>query len=118
MPLAKDVASELRKLADALDKSPETLVVAPYVSMYNSYSKEAFLNFARIMPRPIKKEVGGSDRYPDLVLVHENENIRISSRIAQSDMCELVEPAKPAVYRCTSILSPEEDAALELEVSQ
>ena len=35
MPLAKDVAAELRKLADCLDKSPEAEIKKPSVSFWH-----------------------------------------------------------------------------------
>jgi hypothetical protein len=115
---AAGVAVELRKLADCLDKDSDSELGRVNVwAIYHAFSgkadkdKEHFLSFARMMPRPITKSKSGSE----LVLEYRNGDFSIDCRIPQSVMCELVEPAKPAVYKCHPILSDEEDAALEAE---
>lgn len=111
MPLAKDVAAELRKLADSLDKTPEQSVPHVFIHM-SHHDKESFLSAARNMPRPFIKEVTPSS-YPELRLKYKTDAIHFWNCVPQSLTCELVEPAKPAVYRCDPILSLEEDAELE-----
>ena len=103
-----DVATELMRLADALNKSPE-LDIEPYLSIDTSTDKEKFLELARIMPRPMTKGVDFPGKsYEDFKLEHSFWKIKI----ARSAYCIIVEPARPAVYECPSILSDEEEAAL------
>lgn len=108
MPLASAVAIELRKLADSLDAAPEAVVPTPWVSFGRDYTpqdKERFLNFARLMPKPFTKE--WTDR--DLTLKFKTSAITVVARIDRADVCELVEAARPAVYRCDPILSADEE---------
>lgn len=118
MPKAHDVATELRRIADALDKEPETELPQPLMSFRcTSYSsvddgKGYFLAAVRLLPRPLDKtsddatyEVGhgrGTDA-----------PVWFRAYIDRSRICKLIEPAKPAVYECPSLLSPEEEAELE-----
>ena len=110
---ASAVASELRKLADALDVSPETEVVSPNIYFSCSYlgskSKEVFLSLARLLPHPLKKEA----KKDEMWIGYESDSLRVQAYIERSIICELVEPAKPAVYRCEPLLSDDEEAALE-----
>lgn len=111
MPLAKEVAAELRKLADRLDTHAERYIPQIFVYM-PSDSKESFLTIAKSLPRPAKKAVTGSSN-PEISVNYDNNIMKAWTTIAQSLTCELIEPAKPAVYRCDPILSAEEDAELE-----
>lgn len=112
MPLAKDVAAELRKLADALDKFPETVIPTADVNLHAD-SKDAFVDTVRILPRPLKKRLTDTGQSWARVRVeYGNTAIRVDCSVPQSLCCILVEPAKPAVYECPPILSPEEDANL------
>lgn len=114
MPLAKDVATELRKLAYALDQTPDQSVPKPFI-LFSADDKDSFLRIARSIPRPFKKSIDGEDtRWPEITVTHETETAYIWAKVPQSLTCELVEPAKPAVYRCEPILSAEEDAELEV----
>lgn len=112
MPKAHEVAAALRTFADRLDLTPDAIVSRPFVSFSRDYGKddkEKFLNVAKALPRPFTKEWSGNE----LQVIHDNPAAYIYARIDRSDVCELVEPAKPAVYRCDPILSEEEDAELE-----
>jgi hypothetical protein len=106
---AAETATELRRIADALDKHPE-LSIEPYLSIHaESDDKETFLSLAKIMPRPMEKGIDFPDStYEDFKLEHKFWRIKIP----RSAMCVLVEPARPARYECPSILSAEEEAAL------
>lgn len=112
MPLAKEVAAELRKLADALDKYPDTVI--PTADVYlRAESKDVFTDSVRILPRPLKKELTDTGQsWARIRVKHGNTAMRIDCSVPQSLCCILVEPAKPAVYKCPPILSPDEDANL------
>ena len=113
MTTAGEIAIELRKLADALDKEPEAEIEHISISSYHLdvKMKSKFLNLARLLPRPLAKEYSNTD----LKLIYGHPwctPIAFTASIPRSAICELVEPAKPAVYRCDPILSDEEEAAL------
>jgi len=112
MSKASEVANELRKLADALDKEPDAVIVKPVVS-FSTYSKPDFLAAVKIIPRPVGKRIRFEDTsYEDLCVEYCSDAIKISADVARKLMCTLVEPAKPAVYACPPILSLEEEEAL------
>jgi hypothetical protein len=109
-PTAGQVAAELRRVADALDRHPEVEVSTAFLTFHgNDYfstdnGREKFLNTVKVLPRPLKKTFG--------VGIIEVENLtsalRTRAYIDRSAVCEIVEPAKPAVYHCPSLLSDEE----------
>jgi hypothetical protein len=111
-PKANKVATELRKLADALDKEPEAVIVTPNIYFSCSYQgdvgKAAFLHLAKVLPRPLVKKPTNDDYW----LKGGNENLKVELYIDRKQVCVLREPAKPAVYDCPSILSEAEEAAL------
>jgi hypothetical protein len=116
MPKAHEIATELRKLADALDAQPEVELNRPFVSWhhYVANEKDMFTALAKLMPRPIKKSITGEGgSMPRIDLTYQTSAITIYTQIPQSATCELVEPAKPAVYRCDPILSQLEESELE-----
>lgn len=114
MPLAKEVAAELRKLADSLDCNGDAELIQPTIFFIHSgeSSKAPFLALARLLPRPIVK--GENYSKEKIKLEYESAGLDIYVTIPKSLTCELVESAKPAVYRCDPILSAEEDAELEV----
>ncbi len=114
MPLASEVAAELRKFADRLDTNPEAKIKAPTVLFYHwsEKDKEAFLEVAKLMPRPVVK--GEDTCKTELQIRYQSPAMEITAAIPKSISCKLVEPARPAVYDCITILSPEEDAELEV----
>ena len=113
MPLAKEIAAELRKIADALDLHPEVEVKKPSLHFYYSYSdnKEQFLATARLIPHPVKK-IYETDSYPRVRVQHDTEALLTETSIYKEIICTIVEPAKPAVYDCNLTLTADEDAAL------
>lgn len=116
MPLAKDIAAELRKFADALDTNPDAELAKPRMFFSHSYvnnAKDKFLAVAKLLPRPLKKGDGYS--HNEVTLDYENETVNFYASIAKSEMCELVTPARAAVYRCVPILSAEEESTLEVQ---
>jgi hypothetical protein len=108
MPTAHEVASELRRIADALDKEPEVTFKRPLLFFFPD-TKEEFLTQARILPRPLKKIVDSRD----YALQSPDESaVWLRAKISRSEVCTLVEPAKPAVYDCGPLLSQEEEDSL------
>lgn len=108
MPLAKDVAAEFRRLADCLEQNPEAEVKDPLVSFYHytESDKTRFLNIVRLLPHPLKKEFTNDD----VRIGYKTDAVWIYAKIPRNAICELVEPAKPAVYKCEPLLS---DAQIE-----
>jgi hypothetical protein len=112
MITAGQVAIELRKLADALDAQPDAKIIRPYV-FFMGDEKDSFLNTARLLPRPLKKKLDDyGDKYRKIRIMYDTPAISIEASVPQSLTCELVEPAKPAVYRCAPILSDAEEAGV------
>jgi hypothetical protein len=117
MPLAKDVAIELRKLADSLDQQPEAQIVRPWIYFSNSYmgseAKGLFLALAAILPHPLAKVYKGDE----IRLEYENPAMSISAYIERSKVCTIIEPQRiiPAVYQCEPLLSESEDVSLAHE---
>lgn len=112
MYTAAQVAAELRRIADALDKEPE-LELAPYLSIYvKGDDKDAFLKLARAMPRPMTKGIDfEGTTYADFKLQYGFWRIKIP----QGCMCTIKTPARPAEYDCASIFTPEEEKMLTEE---
>lgn len=105
---AGKAATELRKLADALDAAPEAVIEKPYVT-FHCFDKASFVAVAKLLPRPLKKRVDdGDEKWRRLRLEYSNDSIDLNASVAQHLTCELIEPAKPAVYRCAPILALEE----------
>jgi hypothetical protein len=117
MPKANEVATELRKLADALDREPETELVRGNIVFNCKYmggkGKPIFLALARILPHPLTK---GTQAYDNdaMELSHKTAALVVSTGIERSLVCKIVTPEKiiPAVYDCVPLLSEAEDAAL------
>lgn len=116
MPKSSEIAAALRFLADHLDRYPDLEQKRPWVNFYCG-TKEEFLAGAQILPRPIKKSENGdhSESWSRIILTHEIPAIDLQVSVLKSLTCELVEPAKPAVYRCDPILSAIEEAQLGSE---
>jgi hypothetical protein len=112
MPTASEVATELRKIADQLDKTPEAEIVKPILRFHHSYqgTKENFIDLAKVFPRPIAK--GDGYKHDEYTLSHDSEAVEVYASIGKSKVCTLVEEARPARYECTPLLSLEEEAAL------
>lgn len=113
MPSARDIAIELRKLADALDKQPETELTQARVYFMHGFSgnKTKFLNLGKLLPRPLSKEYE-TGKFPDFILTHSTDALVIEASIQRSEVCEILEPAREAVYHCPSIFSDEEEESI------
>jgi len=118
MPTAHAIANELRRIADSLDKEPETELPQPLMSFpcddYYSedHGKYRFLAAVRLLPHPLVKTISetqyevGHGRATDAP-------VWFRAYIERKSICKLVEPAKPAVYDCSPLLSIEEETELE-----
>lgn len=109
MPKAKEVAAELRKLAEGLESDPEAEVSQPWITFWPG--KEAFLSLARLLPRPISKKYDAND----VTLAYGSPSgtpIYVRAVAGRTLVCRLVEPAKPAVYECEPLLSEAEEAQI------
>lgn len=116
MPLAKEIAIELRKVADALDLNPEVEVIIPTLDFWYSLgsTKEQFLATARILPRPVKKNYPtDTGNYSRVSVDYETPALKVSTSIYRETICRIVKPAKPAEYYCELTLLDHEDAELE-----
>ncbi len=111
MPKASEVANELRKFAEALDATPDANVKLAMLSFYSD-TKEQFVNAAKVMIRPFVKSEDdyGHESYRRIHLRHATDALIVDVNVYKSLTCELVEPARPAVYRCDPILSLAEEA--------
>lgn len=110
MPKAQEVANELRKLVEALEKMPDAEIKRPYL-LLSSYDAPTFRAAAKIMPKPFKKDVAYADSdNPELRMIYGNPTIHIQASVPQKLVCKVIEPAKPAVYDCAPVLSEAEDA--------
>ena len=94
MPTTHEVASELRKLADSLTDQPETETDSAFV-MFSQHSRQSFVIVSKALPKPaeIYMERG------TLRKRYRSDAITIINSISQELICEMIEPAKPAVYR-------------------
>ena len=114
MPKASEVAAELRKFADRLDREPDENVVKPYIYFSHSFRakpKESFMALARLMPRPIKKSDGYTKE--EMKIEYESASLDISASVQKIHTCILVEAAREAVYECEPLLSEAELATVE-----
>lgn len=91
------LAADLRRVANHLDRAPDAIIQAPYVSFlhYGTDAKETFAILARLLPKPTEITHDGSE----VVLSGPFSSCRLSATIPASLICTVVEPAKPAVYR-------------------
>jgi hypothetical protein len=112
MITAGQIAAELRRIADVLDKEPETELVRPNLYFFHGYSntKENFLALARLFPRPFKKGDGYS--HDAIMLTHETDALEVYASIDRSKVCILESPAIPAKYRCEPLLSAAEEESV------
>ena len=104
---------ELRRIADVLDKQPNTEIFKPELSFWHGYAgtKEQFLSLARIFPRPFQKRDGLAGQH--YILTHESAALNVEARIDRSKVCRLVKPAQEAEYECEPLLTQDEEMLLE-----
>lgn len=107
MPKASEVASELRKLADSLDREPDAETGRAWLDFFCHANKSQFLTHAKTLPRPCEKIYDRSE----LKLRYESDALRVDVHVERDTVCRLVEPAREAVYECEPLLSEAEEDA-------
>lgn len=115
MPLAKEIAAELRRIADVLDLNPEVKTIKPELSFfhYSSHSKDEFMAVARIMPRPLEKKYPKTNEsYSRVEVKHSSSVLDVTASIYRESICRIIKPAQPAEYDCELTLLDSEDSAL------
>jgi len=121
---AHNIAIELRKLADLLDREPESLLPRPEIAFSCKYgvgtpeqSKTLFLATAKVFPHPFTK---GAQSYDDdaLELRYTSDALIVTTCILQNRVCKLIEKEKiiPAVYDCEPLLSVLEMEAVDASI--
>jgi len=115
MAKAKDVAVELRRIADSLEQEPDAEVERPSLAWFLR-EKESMQTLARILPHPLKKDVEDPARsFSSIKITAEScTAICVYASIERSRICRLVRPAQPAEYECEPLLSEDEEEALEI----
>jgi len=112
-PTAGQVAIELRRLADALDKEPDapTARASIFFPWYylGAESKNIFLHLAKVFPRPLTKEM--TDR--EVEIKYSTPALEVRAYIDRNKVCTLKEPAKSAVWECEPLLSEADEAAFQ-----
>ena len=115
MPKANEVAAELRKIAEHLELAGDKEIPRPsvYLSCFYEFSeaKEKFLRVVNSLPHPLAKHVDDSE----VRVTYENHSILVTTYIERSKVCTMIEPAKPAVYRCEPLLNDEDLSTLTEE---
>ena len=111
MPKAHEVASELRKLADSLDREPEADISRPSVFFNTGAKKSEFLNLARLFPHPFIKQQAPYFS-GKLEILYKTPGAEIKAWIERSEVCRLVRPAQEAEYECEPIFSQVEEESL------
>lgn len=115
MPKAHEVASELRKLADALDREPEANVQQAWV-YFHCDTKEAFLATAKLLPRPLTKEYDDEGNRWDRFHLKRSADFKgpiyIDCSVPRTLACRVIRPAQEAVYECEPLLSQIEEESL------
>ena len=113
MPNANEVAQELRRVADALDKEPEAEVAKPSLYFSCSGYKDVFLRTAALLPRPLREVIEDTGQSHDyLRLVYDSPRLHLQATAYRSEVCVLKTPARPAEYDCLPLLSEMEKASL------
>jgi hypothetical protein len=113
MPKAVEIAAELRRIADVLDKEPEAELVKPTLSFHHWSDKARFLELVKVFPRPFDKEYEPpTDEYANLILKHSTDGLFVFSSILRNAVCRIKTPAQAAEYECEPLLSLEEEEAI------
>ena len=111
-----ELATDLAKLAEHLKQQPDLEIGTFYLTneSYNT-TGEQFKAIAKSFPKPLHKRVTSyGTGESDIILESpkDGEGFTLHFRVPQNKVCKIVEPARPAVYDCEPLLTPEEEAEL------
>jgi hypothetical protein len=115
MPSGKEIACELRQIADHYEGLADVELIRPRLE-FNCLSsgKDKFIIAAKNVPRPSAKDYGKEgDPYAFIRVNHAGNHIDVQAFAMRSDICKIIKPAQPAEYDCEPILSIEEQAEIE-----
>jgi len=113
MTTTHEIASDLRKLADALEQATDKTVISPKLSFGAGSNREQFLGAVAVMPHPFDKVIPSTSNEYDIVrLEHKMSSLIVETWAFRTAACRIVEPARPAVYDCEPLLSAIEEEAL------
>ena len=110
------LATDLAKMAEHLKQQPDLEIGTFYLTneSYNT-TGEQFKTIAKSFPKPLRKRVTSSSTgSSDITLESPKEvtGFTLYFRVPQNKVCRVVTPARPAVYDCEPLLTPEEEAEL------
>ena len=117
MPKASEIAAELRRIADALDKEPDTQLKQLWLHFYCD-TKGQFFDAVRLLPHPLSKRYDDDGDQWDRIHVEygrdskDNSPVWAQASVRRSQVCRLVQAAQPAVYDCEPLLTQAEEASL------
>src|SRR5580658_1590552 len=81
MPKANEVATELRRIADALDKEPDAELPSARLWLHAD-DKSTFLSAVRLMPRPLKKSIFRPvSEYSDIHVEHIAPSVSVLAAV-------------------------------------
>lgn len=96
MPTAREIATELRQIADSLDGS-ELEMGTPVLGFYGYSNPKIFFNALELIPRPF---AAAEDKHNYDITAKATSfsavNVRVTAR--REDVLTVSEPAKPATY--------------------
>lgn len=108
MPTAREIAAELRRVAEVLEQSGDVNLNKPALFFSHWDGKDLFHNAVKAMPRPMTKEYGkDDDPFAQVIVSHESKALTVKATIQRSYVCRIITPAQPAKFECESFLSEE-----------
>jgi len=113
MTTAREIAQELRKLADHYAGLGETELPKPTLQFSCWSDKEGFLAAVRALPHPLVKDYGEEgDEYSSVRVTFKGEAMDAVAYAMRKTVCKMVEPARPARFECEPLLSEQEEEEL------
>lgn len=108
-----ELALALQKLSVHLQEQPEVEIGCISIGNIYGTTGEQFKAIAAVMPKPLTKRYDPpTDVMPWIWLDGSIDGVELKFHAERNKLCKLVSPAKPAVYECDPLLSPDEDAEL------
>lgn len=116
---AREIAAELRRIADAIECEPEKELQQPTLS-FSFYEKEPFLAIVKALPKPVYKHYTQYSLTISTAPMKDNKEYRVYDYlpvylvvdVPRDKVCKLIQEAQDAVYECESLLSDAEAAEI------